>query len=345
MAENIITASIAAVDNHGPPTTAINSLNHNSALVEPYISNAHSPSRPRRKQKINREQNRELNSSSSVLEADKNIVQAAAMARAVANNSSAINQTYPSSLISSNKKNSVNHHPSAFNSNNSRAINDLNFHSGHSNFGQYFSHTLGGATPSTNAAAMVHPMSHQSNTGQDRLRNLNINDDSQPIHFPTFSSQPRDQAVPENPDVARITQSIFGHINNLIDQTEANPESLQRLLEGIQTASVPNLISDTEEIQRGAPTSNPPAGERQTPQAAREISIIQNDQVFSNFGDISADDEDEHVTSYLNRHTEEAQDDTPLHCPVTLSHNISTTSVELNDALEGNNMFSDQSQT
>merc|ERR1712077_123597 len=79
-------------DRHLQPATTTHSVNHNSALVEPYLSNAHSPSRPRRKQKINREQNRELNSSNSTYEADNNIVQAAAMARAVANNSAAINQ-------------------------------------------------------------------------------------------------------------------------------------------------------------------------------------------------------------------------------------------------------------
>merc|ERR1719189_297511 len=35
-------------DRHLQPATTIHSVNHNSALVEPYLSNAHSPSRPKR---------------------------------------------------------------------------------------------------------------------------------------------------------------------------------------------------------------------------------------------------------------------------------------------------------
>ena len=282
-------------DQQVQPLTMIQSINHNSALVEPYLSNAHSPSRPRRKQKINREQNREMNSSNSTLEADNNIVQAAAMARAVANNSAALNQSNQS-FTESSKKNSVNHYPSVFNSNNSRAINDLNFHSGGSPFEQYHTSRLGNVQTTTNTSAMVHPMLREFHHDDSLQANMNVNENTGQLNNQS-NYHLRDQAVPDISDASRITQSIFGHINHLITQTEANPELLQRLFEDIQTAGIPEFIPNSGDLVAQQHFINSTLKEREMPQDTTENSSPHNVQMPGNFGDISADDEDEHVPS------------------------------------------------
>ena len=187
-----------------------------------------------------------MNSSNSTLEADNNIVQAAAMARAVANNSAALNQSNQS-FTETSKKNSVNHYPSAFNSNNSRAINDLNFHPGGSPIEQYNTSRLGNVLTTTNTSAMVHPMLRELDHDESVQANMNVNDNRGQINNQN-NYHLRDQAVPDISDASRITQSIFGHINLLITQTEANPELLQRLLEDIQTAGIPVFIRNSGDL-------------------------------------------------------------------------------------------------
>ena len=187
--------------------------NQNSAFVVPYISNAYSPSRPRRKQKINREQNRDTNSSVSNLEADNNIIQAAAMARAVANNSAAI--------IGSQ----------------SNAINDLNFYPVDSTVLPYVPNPLSNYAHNPNISATVHPIPHQPNSLSTHQNNENTEEVRNNTRRPSVTLV-RNQQLTDVSDVSRITRSIFGHINNLISQTDADPDQLQKLLESIQTARI-----------------------------------------------------------------------------------------------------------
>ena len=312
--EENITRHIAGADRRELSTNVTQSLNNNSALVEPYFSNAHSPLRPRRKQKINREQNIEMNPSNSVLEADRNIVQAAAMARAVANNSAAINRAY---ALPNGGNNSVNCHITPFNSNNSRAINDLNFYTGTSNFRPFDSHNLR-ETQSTNIAARVYPILHQSHSEQDLSRNLSTNDNQQPINFSTIGFPQEYPSVSENPDVSNITQSILGYVKDLISQTQADPERLRQLFEVIHSANIAGLVPNIEDIQE---PSNFASTKRQTYQR-EEIGADQINNMASNFGDISADDEDETITSTQYNQLKK----------------------EYNSALQDNASFFDQSQ-
>ena len=318
------------------PTTRIQTFSHNSAFVEPYLSNAHSPCRPRRKQKINREQNREM-SSNNVLEGDNNIVQAAAMARAVANNSAAINQTH-SVPTQNDNKNSVNQYPRVFNSNSSRAINDLHFHSDNENLslGQYVSYNLGTVVPTTNTSAMVLPMPHQSHSSTIVQQNVNINQHRQSAE--PFISHPRDQAVTESSDVSRITQSIFGHINNLISQAEASPERLQRLFEGIQTASTPGFDLNADNMQHNHLT-NGILQEEANYRGPREVSTPGDVQILDNFGDISADDEDENIASLNSRcqNVELEKDSNPQHSMAS-SNQITSASEHRTNAFDKKNL-------
>ena len=221
-------------DNHGGSSSIQN--NQNSAFVVPYLSNACSPSRPRRKQKINREQNRDVSSSVSNLEADNNIIQAAAMARAVANNSAAINESQSSALLSSSID-TVNHYP---NVQNSSTINDLSFYPVDSTIFPFIPNGFTSSAPNPNIAATVHPIAPRMN-----IRSTNQNNASEARNNlrPVDIEPTRNQTFPDVSDVSQITRSIYGHINDLISQTDADPEQLQKLLESIQSARVTETTS------------------------------------------------------------------------------------------------------
>ena len=243
-------------DNHGGSSSLQN--NQNSAFVVPYLSNAYSPSRPRRKQKINREQNRDVSSSISNLEADNNIIQAAAMARAVANNSAAINESQ-SSALSSSSIDTVNHYP---NVQFSSTINDLSFYPVDSTIFPFIPNGFTSSAPNPNIAATVHPIAPRMNVLSTNQNNAS---EARSNLRPVDIAPVRNQTFPDVSDVSQITRSIYGHINNLISQTDADPEQLQKLLENIQSARVTEITSNlafqatgNQQINRSFQNHEPP---------------------------------------------------------------------------------------
>ena len=274
------------VDRHTSSSSLQN--NQNSAFVEPYFSNAYSPSRPRRKQKINREQNREVNSSFSNLEGDNNIIQAAAMARAVANNSAAIIGSQSAVALNSSGIDMANRHPIVSTSYHSTSINDLNFHPADSTSLPFIPNALSSSALNPNIAAMVHPIPHQMNSTNQinesigEARNTLRHPDAVPV---------RNQTVDDClSDVSRITRSIFGHINNLISQTEADPEQLQKLLDNIQTSRVLGTQSHFENQTAGPQAINSTLQDDVISKEINEINEPQNIQIQGNLTDNNTDE-------------------------------------------------------
>ena len=310
--QQILSSNDNENDRYCQPMTRTNRAHHNSAYVEPYLSNAHSPSRPRRKQKINREHNKESTSSNLRLEvADNNIAQAAAMARAVANNSAAINQH--NFQAQRGNKNSVNLNTAMFSVNPSRSVNDLDFHSTNAPVLPNLPSNAENRASSTYAAAMVCPIPHPMNAEIALSRNINTSDNTN-IQIVPRTSQEGNQSVPEVAEVSSLTQSIVGHVNNLIRQAEANPERLQELLEEIQTAGNPSSIPFNVAYQE-QPSDSPNTNRQDSSISQGETGLPKTvpNQVLSNFADISADDEDENVVALPSCHESKIQESQSKH--------------------------------
>ena len=308
-------------DRHCQPMTRTNRAYHNSAYVEPYLSNAHSPSRPRRKQKINREHNKESSSSNLRLEvADNNIAQAAAMARAVANNSAAINQH--NLQAQRGNKNSVNLNTAMFSVNPSRSVNDLDFHSTNEPVLPNRPSNVENRASSTHAAAMVFPIPHPMNAETALSRNINTRDNTN-LQIVPRTSQESNQSAPKVAEVSSLTQSIVGHVNSLIRQAEANPERLQELLEEIQTAGNPSSIPFNAAYQEQPPDS-PNTNRQETSISQGETGLRKPvpNQVSSNFADISADDEDENVVALPSCHESKIQESQSKHSIFTQNSSL-----------------------
>merc|ERR1712074_164958 len=132
----------------------------------------------------------------------------------------------------------ANHHPNVSNAYHSTSINDLNFHPVDSTALPFIPNALSSSGINPNIAAMVHPIPHQMNSQSIGQNNASIGDARNNFRHPD-AVPVRNQTVDDClSDVSRITRSIFGHINNLISQTDADPEQLQKLLENIQTSRV-----------------------------------------------------------------------------------------------------------